>query len=541
MIRKQGLLIAGLLAMLWPALPVQAHGYTHQPLARQQFCARDGGYWWPQDGSGIPNAACRAAFLESGTFQFVQNIEYSANVANYNSMEAVKAVVADQTLCAAGDNAKRGMNIAHAAWQRTVVTPDNNRRIEVLFYASTPHNPSFWEFYLSKPGFDAATQRLRWADLDRIASFGNTGTVNVGGRNMYRFEVPLPAGRSGDAVLFTRWQRQDAGGEGFYNCSDIRIAASGGETWFDGGEYIRSGTVATVGDEIWFRVFDNNGDEKVFEKLPVTASNQNLNQWAAELATRVNTNHASIVRIGVRQSSGQISFDGNNIAANRVWLASESDSSELDVKKPQGNLPPQVSLQALYSVAAGNSLTITPSASDPEGQPLSYEWLLPNGLSSNNTTSANLVLNPASPTQTTEYSVTLRVSDGVHTSSAQTTVRVIVEDGYPSECPSRSQLSNGCRISNLNMHVNAGSNWIMLWLPAGARNLQIQTSGGSGNVDLYLSSVNWPTPSSYQWRSNNAGNAESLSLATPEGGRWYYLNLLAVAPYAGVSVQASWQ
>ncbi len=37
-----------------------AHGYMDSPKARQAICEEQGGFWWPKDGSNIPNAACRA-------------------------------------------------------------------------------------------------------------------------------------------------------------------------------------------------------------------------------------------------------------------------------------------------------------------------------------------------------------------------------------------------------------------------------------------------------------------------------------------------
>ncbi len=540
--RRLTIFVLAFISLMLISETVHAHGYVHYPLARQQFCARDGGYWWPADGSAIPNAACRAAFLESGTFQFVQNIEFAANVADYNTIAAVKNVVKDNTLCAAGDNAKRGVNLAHAAWQRTVITPKADNSFDVLFYAATPHNPSFWEIYLSKPGYNAATQRLTWADLDRITQVGNIAIEKIDGRNMYRVPVKLPAGRIGDAVLFTRWQRQDPAGEGFYNCSDITIAGSNNETWYDKGVYIRSGTTVQLNDEVWFRVFNGTGQERVFEKLTITSANQSLSQWSAQIAAGVNSNYRAIVQIGVKNADGSIRFDSSNVAANHVWLGDSNDSFTLDIKSPQSNHPPVINLNALYQTNAGVALTINASASDPEGQTLTYAWQLPAGLSSSNTSTANLMLNAATPTQTTDYNISLRVSDGVNTSTANTVVRVIVGDGTNlPECNSRSTLSNGCKISNLAMNVVSGSNWINVWIPAGAKNLVLSSRGGSGNADMYVSSINWPTPSSYQLRSTNSGNTESVSISAANGGSWYYINLLAVTAYSGLSVQAVWQ
>ncbi len=287
----------------------------------------------------MPNTACRAAFLEAGTFQFVQNIEYSANVSDYNNIAAVKTVVKDGTLCAAADSAKRGMNLPHANWQRTVVTPKADRSIEVLFYASTPHNPGFWEFYLTKPGFDGVNQRLSWADLDLISQAGNVPTVNIGGRQMYQFNVEMPAGRTGDAILFTRWQRRDQGGEGFYNCSDITIAGAAATAtaaiWQDKGAFIPNGLAAQAQDQVWFRVFDSTGKERVFEKLPVTSSNRSPDLWAAQLASFINSAYGGVVQIGVPNADGSISYSTDNPASNRVWLVSSEDTFALDIKKLQ--------------------------------------------------------------------------------------------------------------------------------------------------------------------------------------------------------------
>ncbi|MEK6212579.1 MAG: Spindolin, partial [Vibrio fluvialis] len=45
---------------------VAAHGWVEYPSARQNTCYQDGGFW----DNTIPNAACQAAFDESGAFPF---------------------------------------------------------------------------------------------------------------------------------------------------------------------------------------------------------------------------------------------------------------------------------------------------------------------------------------------------------------------------------------------------------------------------------------------------------------------------------------
>lgn len=137
-----------------------SHGYVAFPKARQQICKDDGGYWWPADGSGIANLACRSAFQKSGGYALTQHHEYSSNVADYHQMTAVKAVIKDGTLCAGGDPRKAGMDLASPHWQSTVIDVNSTPILQVRFRATTPHNPSFWQFYLSNSDYDSATAPL---------------------------------------------------------------------------------------------------------------------------------------------------------------------------------------------------------------------------------------------------------------------------------------------------------------------------------------------------------------------------------------------
>lgn len=76
-------------------------------------------------------------------------------------------------------------------------------------------------------------------------------------------------------------------------------------------------------------------------------------------------------------------------------------------------------------------------------------------------------------------------------------------------------------------------------VPAGASNLVISTSGGSGDVDLYTRYGAAPTTSSYDCRPYRSGNSESCTVATPQAGT-YYVQLRAYQAYGGVTVKASW-
>lgn len=165
---------------------VQAHGWVEYPSARQNTCYEDGGFWTNE----IPNQACQAAFDASGAYPFVQRSEIAANVPNYRDMAHVKAIVPNGELCSAGDSAKAGLNIPSPYWQRTSITPDANNQIELVFFGKAPHNPSYWEFYLTKPSYDASLP-LTWDDLDLIDTAGD---IVVDEQKTLPHESDLPGG-----------------------------------------------------------------------------------------------------------------------------------------------------------------------------------------------------------------------------------------------------------------------------------------------------------------------------------------------------------
>jgi chitin-binding protein len=214
-------LLAGV-AFAAAVLPEQAraHGTVSSPVSRAYKCYVDGGYYWPTDGSAIPNAACRAAFLASGDYPFKQWNEVSINILDYLNTQAVREAIPNGQLCSANDSKKSGLNLPSNEWHRTRVSPEGGK-MAVDYLVTAPHSPSYFEFYLSKPGYDGLSP-LGWDDLDLVETVTDPSQYALpnGG---YRFSVSVPTDRAGDAVLFTRWQRIDEQGEGFYACSDIVI------------------------------------------------------------------------------------------------------------------------------------------------------------------------------------------------------------------------------------------------------------------------------------------------------------------------------
>lgn len=78
-------------------------------------------------------------------------------------------------------------------------------------------------------------------------------------------------------------------------------------------------------------------------------------------------------------------------------------------------------------------------------------------------------------------------------------------------------------------------------VPAGARALVMRTAGGTGDVSLYVKAGALPTATSFDASSVHVGNAESVIVRGVPKATTYYLRVVGVKAYSGVSVQASYK
>ncbi|WP_298774225.1 lytic polysaccharide monooxygenase [uncultured Shewanella sp.] len=340
------LLTPALLSSLVFSQFAQSHGWVEFPSSRQNTCYNDGGFW----NNSIPNKACQLAHELSGPYPFVQRNEVAANVIDYNKdnqekdLNAVKAVIKDGSLCAAGDNDKAGLDIPSQNWQRTRVSLNGNNEFELVFTATAPHNPSYWQFYLTNENYDSS-KPLTWGDLTLIDTAGN---ISVNGDKQYKINVAVPQGRTGDAILYTRWQRDDAAGEGFYNCSDITFSDHDDPTdpeeptdpsdpnenqLVSLGYFLSTDfTGVEVDDTVRFRTFNKKGDETTDVQLVI--NDANLSTWPAVLAGQFNDNKAGKWYIGIWSEDMQhYMFDTQNIHANKVFAQSVNPSYQLSLIK----------------------------------------------------------------------------------------------------------------------------------------------------------------------------------------------------------------
>jgi len=426
--------------------PIQmaiAHGAVGYPISRQYQCRLEGEYWGAP--SLVPSADCRQAYIAGGgqgpgSWPFQQWNELSANPIDWGNNQAeLEKAVPNGLLCAAGDPRKAGLdNVPATMWRKTTIAPKDGK-IDVVWENTQDHNPSTMRIYLSKTSYDP-TKPLKWEDLQKIYEEPSPAPTPAHGeghlpgdvRSFYVLHVPIPAGRTGDAVLYSYWQRHDSGNEGFFNCSDITIAPDEGTPgfpWLEERQYLPHGFVPKVGDQVRFRVMGGSkGLEVIDIHHPITQQNYDLAIWPKELAEELNSKHANFVQIGVR-SDNEIHFDPTNLLANRVWLKSGYSSAMSIVGNPPEPDHPVAHIAGPDTVQEHTSATF--SGQQSQGEQLSYHWTLQH-FTPATATDATVTGTAGAATQPLHAKVTLTVTDShdAH-DSAEETVTIVPKGSEP--------------------------------------------------------------------------------------------------------------
>lgn len=374
-----------------------SHGAVDIPISRNLKCYIVGGYWSSEDGSSITDKGCRNAALFFSTpaergYQADQwhqvarliGIVTGYNDKDYLNQEIVEKEIPDGTLCSAGDPKLAGYSAPNSDWTKTSVSPKDGK-IRVRLAGTQPHVSSYLEVYISNKEYDPAKTALKWSDLTKLGTqeFATARKdwdplpFNSSMQGFFEMDVNLQ-GRTGDAVLFTRWQRIDEHGEGFYNCSDIHIEGTTNPfPWFDKGPYIPESIQPKAGETVRFRVLDSTPaiKEIVDITVPITASNVSPTVWGKQLADQL-ASSANIVKVGVRKDNS-IVFDAANIKDNLVYLANDKNSTHISIGSGGGNPDPGQPVKAVIagstSVKAGEKFTLTSTGSTGKA-PLTYQW-----------------------------------------------------------------------------------------------------------------------------------------------------------------------
>jgi hypothetical protein len=100
-------------------------------------------------------------------------------------------------------------------------------------------------------------------------------------------------------------------------------------------------------------------------------------------------------------------------------------------------------------------------------------------------------------------------------------------------------LSNGVPVTGMAGSINSQT-FFTFAVPAGATSVTFTTSGGSGDMDLYVKAGTAPTPSAYDCKSDGLTAAENCGPLATTGPVTWHVMLYGYSDYSGVSLTATY-
>lgn len=198
---------AGCLLVGGPVGVASAHGSATDPPSRNYGC-------WNRWGSDFQNPAmatrdpmCWQAWQANPNAMWNWNGLYRENVAGNH-----QGAVPDGQLCSAGHTESGRYNSLDTVgpWQ----TVDKGGRFTLTITDQARHGADYLRVYVTKQGFDPATQALGWGNLDLVAEAGRIAPAGE-----YRIDVDAGT-RTGRHVVYTIWQASHLD-QSYYFCSDV--------------------------------------------------------------------------------------------------------------------------------------------------------------------------------------------------------------------------------------------------------------------------------------------------------------------------------
>jgi len=284
--------------------------------------------------------------------------------------------------------------------------------------------------------------------------------------------------------------------------STLTIATSGGTG--DADLYVKRGALPTTTTYDYRPYLSGNNET-------VTVSNPASGDWYIGL--RAYSSYSGV--------SLQASFVGSTPTPTLALAISPTSLSVV-----QGT---SGSTTATTTVGGGFSATVTLSASGlPGGASASFS---PSSISAPGGGSSTLTVNAGTAAAGT-YAVTVTASGGGLTASATLNLTVTASGGGV------VVLTNGQTVSNLSA---ATGSWLFykISVPSGQSQLEIKSSGGTGDADLYVKLGASPTTTTYDYRPYLSGNNETVTVSNPTAGDWY-IGLRAYSSFSGVSLVATY-
>ncbi len=199
--------LAALVASLLPwSGAAQAHGTIVNPASRAYQC-------WQSWGSQHMNPAMQQQDPQCwNAFQTNPDTMWNWMSALRDGLGAqFQAKTPDGQLCSNGLTRNNSLN-QPGNWRKTNVS----RNFTVQLYDQASHGADYFKVYVSKQGFNPATQSLGWGNLDYITQTGKYAPAqNIS------FNVNT-SGYTGHHILFVIWQASHLD-QAYMWCSDVNF------------------------------------------------------------------------------------------------------------------------------------------------------------------------------------------------------------------------------------------------------------------------------------------------------------------------------
>ncbi len=140
--------------------------------------------------------------------------------------------------------------------------------------------------------------------------------------------------------------------------------------------------------------------------------------------------------------------------------------------------------------------------------------------------------------QAKTYTVQAAQALGYDAATVQAVTDAWLAVGVPPPPPVTTPLNNGVPVTGLSGSTG-NKKYYTLEVPAGATSLSFDTSGGTGDVDLYVRYGAAPSTGTYDCRPYKSGNTENCSFSNPQAGTWYVM-LHAYSSYSGASLTGTY-
>ncbi len=227
-----------------------------------------------------------------------------------------------------------------------------------------------------------------------------------------------------------------------------------------------------------------------FGSTPTRTNNDCIEQGAGNTHNCTITNPSEgtwfIIVRGVQASSG--------VQLDAYWFAG-----------PVANVAPTADFTF---TSVDLETTFTDASSDSDGTVDTYSWDFGDGNTSSAQNPTNLYAAAGS------YSVTLTVTDNEGATDSSTQTVTVSEGGGGTTGGFTETGLSPARGENLSYTID---------VPAGATSLVIDTSGGTGDVDLVINFGSTPTRTNNDCIEQGAGNVHNCTITNPAEGTWFII------------------